>query len=126
MAEVVVADGIARQPGVLRWEVPALEHCVHEPEIHGLLGVVDGGYLGDDAQPHQEEPKEQDLRGHQHLPMLAQKVFDLPQKATPQKCAGDGRHNQDKDEGQLGVGSDVGQAEDPEDIGEEHHGGGFG
>ena len=58
MAEVVVADGIAREPRVFWREEPALEHRVHEPEVHWLLGVIDGGRLRNDAQPHQEEANE--------------------------------------------------------------------
>ena len=69
-----------------------MESRVHEPEVHGLLCVVDGGHFGYDAQPHQEEPDEQDLGRQEHRPVLPREILDLCQVPPVEENAWGRRH----------------------------------
>ena len=59
VAEIVVADGMAGQPGVLRRKGRALQDGVEKGKIHRLFGVVDCRKLGNQQTPCQKKRQEQ-------------------------------------------------------------------
>ena len=117
MAEVVVADGVAGQPGVLGREVPALEYGVEEGEVHGLLCVVDGGREGGQREPDEVEAQEDQLGGEQGDPFPAHKGCYLRQPAQGHQARGQSQHRQDQEDAVPGVGQYVRQPQHPQQIG---------
>ena len=61
MTEIVIADGMASQPRVLRGEMPGLQHSVQKGEVHRLFGVVYLRSAGYYAQPQQEKRQKDNL-----------------------------------------------------------------
>ena len=77
IAEVVIADGLAGEPGIGRWKVGTLEDAVHEGEVHGLLGVDDLRRVAADRSPESEYQGKDDLRRQHEPPAATQKLQGL-------------------------------------------------
>ena len=117
VAEVVVTDRVARQPGVLGREEPALEYGIEEGEVHGLLRVVDGGREGNHREPDEVEAQEDQLGGDQGDPFSAHEGKNLREVAPRHQSRGHRHHRKDQEDAVLGVGQYVGQTQHPQQIG---------
>ncbi len=54
IAEVIVTDGVTRQPGIERRESRAAADAIEKSELHGLLGGADSRILRPDPNPQGE------------------------------------------------------------------------
>ena len=62
MAEIVVANGVSGQPGVLGGKVLGPDDGVEKGEIHGLFRMVDRRYFRNYPHPDQEKRQEYAFR----------------------------------------------------------------
>ena len=125
VAEVVVADGVAGQPSVLGREVPGLVRRVQQHEVHGLFGVGDARRARDHQGPRGEHEDKDQLGGQQHPPVVPEELAQLGPLAADQpgrSCPDAQRHDPD---GQLRVGQQVKEAEQPDQVGHDQQGGRF-
>ncbi len=116
VAEVVVADGLPGEPGVVGREVGAGQHSVQKREIHRLLGVGDGGSVASDDTPHHEHQREDDLRRQYYPPLPGNKGLDRS-PPSPEHQQGHRQHHHEGDgHPKPAVGQNPRYAQDPEEI----------
>ena len=126
VAEVVVRDGVAAEPRILRREVARAGRRVEEHQVHRLLGA------GDLADLRAQEHRRREYGEKQHLD--AENVFPVPGQPLEQTvaftiCEGtrnDAQQHQRGDDTAVGVGQNVQAVQQPERIAEEQQGERFG
>ena len=119
IAEIVVADRVARQPGVFRRKERRLPHRVQEHQVHRFLGVVDGRGRRGDPGPQQKQGDEHQFGGGENPPVGPQKGRQFgggaPQQPQPGRPA---QQQQDPDSRPV-VGGDLQRRQQPEGVGKD-------
>ena len=116
VAEVVVADGLAPEPGVLRLTERGLNRRVKEGEIHGLLGVVYVRVHTAVEGPADEEGDENSLADDDGAAFLPDKLDHLL-SVVPGVPTRKGAHDKQKtDQGNSHAGQDVYDAKQPRQV----------
>ena len=82
VAEIVVADGVARQPGVSGRKGGAGPDAIHKHQVHRLFGVVDTRIVGADQRPQREGDEEE----HLHTQQVAPAASEGQASSLPQSC----------------------------------------
>ena len=77
VAEVVVADRLAAQPGVFGVSDLRVDGGAEEGEVHRLLGVVDEGVVGSEERPADEEDQEDCLCDDDGAPLARDEVSEV-------------------------------------------------
>ena len=115
VAEVVVADRLAAQPGVLGVADLRVDGGAEEGEVHRLLGVVDEGVVGAEERPGDEEDEEDCLGYADGAPLAGDEVAEVVEVAVGD-VGGQGGNEQHKGDCDGLHGGDVGESEYPEEV----------
>ena len=110
VAEVVVADRLAAQPGVFGVSDLRVDGGAEEGEVHRLLGVVDEGVVGAEERPADEEDEEYRLGDDDGAPLAGDEVAEVVEVAVGD-VNGQRRHEQHEGDCDGLHGGDVGESE---------------
>ena len=114
VAAVVVADGMAGEPGVVRREVLAVRGGVQKGEVHRLLRPRDVRDVGAQEGGEHEGEEEDPLDDEQEMPILAHEAAHLV-SSPPDDVAGARANEDDRpDDAAGGIRQHAGGAQDPE------------
>ncbi|OQA39739.1 MAG: hypothetical protein BWY52_03057 [Chloroflexi bacterium ADurb.Bin325] len=126
VAEVVVADGVAGEPGVLRREEAAVQHAVDEGELHRLFRAGDVGIICAEGRPSDQHGRKQRLGRDDQPPVGPQprQQGPPPRRVPLPACAAD-RPRDARDDHKAGqdapqvIRDDMEDRADPQDVGHE-------
>ena len=115
VAEVVVADRLAAQPGVFGVSDLRVDGGAEEGEVHRLLGVVDEGVVGAEERPADEEDEEYCFCDDDGAPLALDEVAEVVEVAV-RDVGGQRGHEQHEGDCDGLHGGDVGESEYPEEV----------
>ena len=115
VAEVVVTDGFAAQPGVFGMAELRVDGRAEQRQIHGLFGVIDERVGRAKERPSDEERHEQRFRYGYGTPFALQEALELVDVAVDveRRCR---RHHDHERNGGSADGGDLRYAKRPKEV----------